>query len=124
MCLLFHAHGLAFYLDWQEYPHEDHTFGKTVVQSRFIGNSNHAAKSVPCVDNRVEINDPEVLKFLRGEIEESCTPCDGFLVEKSQANEPLEGGEDGLRIHVVIRSQEPKCIAEQVSGGIYPSCRS
>ncbi|OKP14225.1 hypothetical protein PENSUB_77 [Penicillium subrubescens] len=112
------------YLDWQEYPQEDHIFGKTVVQSRFIGNSNQAAKSVPCVHIRTEINDPEVLKFLRGEIDESYAPCDGFLVEKSQATEPLEGGEDGLWIHVVIRSHEPKWIAEQASDGIYPSCRS
>lgn len=103
------------YLDWQEYSQEDHIFGKTVVQSRFIGNSSQAAKPVPCAETRAAINDPEVVKFLRAEIDENCTPCSGFLVEKAEATVPLEGGEEGLWIHVVIRSQEPKWIAEQAS---------
>lgn len=64
---------------------------------------------------RTEIDDPTVLNFLRAEIDENCAPCDGFLIEKAKATEPLEGGKDGLWIHVVIRSQEPKWTAEQVS---------
>ena len=98
------------YLDWQEYSQEDHIFGKTVVQSRFIGNSSQAAKPVPCVETRTAINDPEVVKFLRAEIDENCTPCSGFLVEKAEATEPLEGDEEGLWIHVVIRSQDRKSV--------------
>jgi hypothetical protein len=103
------------YLDWQEYPQDDHIFGKTVVQSRFIGNSSQAARPVPCAETRTAINDPEVVKFLRAEADENCTPCSGFIVDKAEATEPLEGGKDGLWIHVVIRSQEPRWIAEQAS---------
>ncbi|GFF93500.1 hypothetical protein IFM53868_07210 [Aspergillus udagawae] len=103
------------YLDWLEYPQEDHIFGKTVVQSRFIGNSTQA-RPVPCVETRAEIKDPNIGKFLRAEIDENCMPYDGFLVEKAQATEPHEGRTDGLWIQVVIRSQEPKWIAEQVWG--------
>lgn len=103
------------YLDWQEYPQEDHIFGKTIVQSRFIGSTtNQTGRPVPCVQTRTEINDPNIEKFLRAEIDEACMPYDGFLVEKAQATEPLEGGKDGLWMEVVIRSQEPKWIAEQV----------
>jgi len=105
------------YLDWQEYPQEDHIFGKTIVQSRFIGSTtNQTGRPVPCVQTRTEINDPNIEKFLRAEIDEACMPYDGFLVEKAQATEPLEGGKDGLWMEVVIRSQEPKWIAEQVWG--------
>ncbi|KAL5356587.1 hypothetical protein BJX96DRAFT_143052 [Aspergillus floccosus] len=105
------------YLDWQEYPQEDHIFGKTVVQSRFIGsNTNQAGRSVPCVETRTEINDPNIGRFLRAEIDEDFMPRDGFLAEKAQTMEPPEGGKDGLWIQVVIRSQEPKWIAEQVWG--------
>ncbi|PCG89368.1 Hypothetical protein PENO1_104430 [Penicillium occitanis (nom. inval.)] len=102
------------YLDWQEYPQEDHIFGKTIVQSRFIGNSNGVANPVPSVETRTETRDPNVTKYLRAEIDENCMPHDGFLVEKPLAFEALEGGKDGLWIQVVIRSQEPKWIAEQV----------
>src|SRR5690349_19741728 len=58
------------YLDWQEYPQEDHIFGKTVVQSRFIGNSDGVANPVPSVGTRTETDDPNVNKYLRGEINE------------------------------------------------------
>ncbi|PCG88482.1 Hypothetical protein PENO1_110020 [Penicillium occitanis (nom. inval.)] len=104
------------YLDWQEYPQEDHIFGKTVVQSRFIGNSDGVANPVPSVGTRTETDDPNVNKYLRGKIDEKGASHDGFLVEKAQAIEPLEGGKDGLWIHVVIRSQEQKWIAEQIWG--------
>ncbi|KAF4210925.1 hypothetical protein CNMCM5878_003423 [Aspergillus fumigatiaffinis] len=104
------------YLDWHEYPQEDHIFGKTIVQSRFIGNADGGAKPVPSVGTRTETSDPNVNKYLRGEIDEKGTPQDGFLVEKPQAAEPLEGGKDGLWIQVVIRNQEGKWVAEQVWG--------
>jgi hypothetical protein len=106
------------YMDWLKYPQEDHIFGKAVIQSRFIGSAQQhssVAKPMPCAETQTEIDDPNIGKFLRAEIDEDCMPCDGFLVEEGRANEPLEGGKDGLWIQVVIRSQEPKWVAEQVS---------
>jgi hypothetical protein len=105
------------YLDWSENPGEDHIFGKTIAQARFVGGSQQSSpdgKARPDVEVQTKIDDSNIGKFLRGEIGEDLKPCEGFLVEKAQKEYPGMNADAGLWAHVVIRSQESKWLAEQV----------
>lgn len=102
------------YLDWSEIPGEDHIFGKVIAQSRFVGGKVSEGKERPDLEVQTKVDDPNVGKFLRGEIGEDLKPCEGFLVEKAQKEALGVNGESGLWTHVLTRSQDGKWLAEQV----------
>ncbi|EXK25800.1 hypothetical protein FOMG_17571 [Fusarium oxysporum f. sp. melonis 26406] len=105
------------FLDWSENPQEDHIFGKTIVQSRLIGNQTSSdGVSRPCVDIQTSVDDPNIGKFLRGEVDENLQPCDGFLIEPPLTkHHQLKECNAGLWLNVVIRSQDSKWMVEQVT---------
>jgi len=106
------------FLDWSENPQEDHIFGKTVVQSRIIGGQTSSdGISRPFMDVQTSVNDPDIAKFLRGEVDENLQPCSGFLVEPPlKEYHHLKEGHAGVWLNIVIRSQDSKWMAEQVWG--------
>ncbi|KAH7145421.1 hypothetical protein B0J13DRAFT_524961 [Dactylonectria estremocensis] len=106
------------FLDWSENPQEDPIFGRNVVQSRLIGiNPSSGDGARPFVEVQASTDDPNIGKFLRGEIDENLQPCYGFLVEPpKEHHSQLKGGNGGVWLNVVIRNQESKSIAEQVWG--------
>ncbi|KAH7146187.1 hypothetical protein EDB81DRAFT_883610 [Dactylonectria macrodidyma] len=106
------------FLDWSENPQEDPIFGKNVVQSRLIGNDTSSGdRARPLVEVQAAIDDANIGKFLRGEIDENLQPCDGFLVEPpKKEHSQLKGGNEGVWLNVVIRNQDSKTVAEQVWG--------
>jgi hypothetical protein len=71
-------------------------------------------KSRPELEIQTTIEDPNIAKFLRGEIDEDGKPCEGFLVEVPKKDVLGLNGQEGLWTHVVIRSQDSKWTAEQV----------
>lgn len=110
------------FLDWSENPQEDHIFGKTVVQSRFIGGQTSSdGISRPCVDVQTSVDDPDIAKFLRGEVDENLQSCSGFLVEPPlKEHHHLKEGHAGVWLNIVIRSQDSKWMAEQVISPLPP----
>ena len=112
------------YIDGSSVAQEDHIFGSTVVQSRYIGgNRNTEDGSVlPRVEVQSTIDDPKIAQFLQGKLNMDYTPCDGFLVESPEKSHSGIKDEDiGIWISLTIRSQEPKWLAEQVISLIYIS---
>lgn len=105
------------YLDWSENPQEDHIFGRTIVQARLIGDeASPEEKARPYLDVHATMDHSDIKKFLRGEIDENLQPCEGFIVEPPQGAHPgVQGGRAGLWVNVVIRDQDAKWVAEQVS---------
>jgi hypothetical protein len=110
------------FLDWSENPQEDHIFGKTVVQSRIIGGQTSSdGISRPFMDVQTSVNDPDIAKFLRGEVDENLQPCSGFLVEPPlKEYHHLKEGHAGVWLNIVIRSQDSKWMAEQVISPLPP----
>ncbi|KAH6999260.1 hypothetical protein BKA56DRAFT_43349 [Ilyonectria sp. MPI-CAGE-AT-0026] len=106
------------FLDWLENSQEDPIFGKNVVQSQLIGNGPSSGdRARPFVEVQATTDDPNIGRFLRGEIDENLQPCDGFLVEPpKEDHSQLKGGNEGVWLSVVIRNQDSKSIAEQVWG--------
>jgi len=102
------------YMDWAARPAEDHIFGKTNGKSRFVGGGESDGKSRPVLEIQTQVNDPNIGKFLRGEIGPDLKPTEGFLVEKSEKEYPGINVENGVWIHVVIENQDGKWLAEQV----------
>ena len=102
------------YMDWEGRAAEDHIFGKTTGKSRFVGGQEVDGKTRPAVEIQTKIEDPNVAKFLRGEIGPDLQPTEGFLVEKSEKEYPGAKGENGLWIQVVVENREGKWLAEQV----------
>lgn len=110
-----------FILDWSDVPHDDHIFGKTIGRSRYIRGSRAAnGKLYPNIDSQVQINDDIVEKFLKGEILEDKSECEGFLVEEpgNDNNGLAAMAGEGVWVHLFIRSQDSKWQAEQVSKDI------
>ena len=103
------------YLDWSEVARDDNIFGKTIIQSRHIsGAPSLGGKSRPDLHIQTKINDPNIEKFLKGEIGEDLQPSEGYLVEVPQKEFPSVNGEAGLWIQVVMRSEDKGWMAEQV----------
>lgn len=102
------------YMDWEGRPAEDHIFGKTTGKSRFVGGQQVDGKLRPAVEVQAKVEDPNIAKFLRGEIGPDLQPTEGFLVEKSQKEYPGVNGEDGLWVQVAVESRDGKWLAEQV----------
>jgi hypothetical protein len=102
------------YMDWVERPGEDHIFGKTNGKSRIVGGEVVDGKARPVLEVQIRSSDPNVEKFLRGEIDAELKPCDGFIVEKSTKEYPGVNGENGVWMHVVIENPSSGWLAEQV----------
>ncbi|KXJ84894.1 hypothetical protein Micbo1qcDRAFT_186843 [Microdochium bolleyi] len=104
------------YLDWSENHQEDRLFGNTKVQTRFIGGSSSDGMVLPDLELQTPIDDPNILKFLRGEIGDNLEPSEGYLVEAPKGVFPGVVNEEGLWIHVFIRNQTGLWRVEQVWG--------
>jgi hypothetical protein len=102
------------YLDWTVLAREDHIFGKTTAQARFVLGAASEGKSRPQLEIQTTIEDANIAKFLKGEIDEDGEPCEGFLVEVPKKDVLGVNGQQGLWTHVVIKSQDSKWTAEQV----------
>ena len=103
------------YLDWSELKRDDHIFGKTFAHARFVpGAPSSDGKTRPDLNVQTKVDDPNIAKFLRGEIGEDLKPCEGFLVEVPKKEIPGVNGQAGLWTQVLIRSQDGKWTAEQV----------
>lgn len=102
------------YMDWAERPGEDHIFGKTNAKSRFVSGAQSEGKFRPVLEVQTKVNDPNVGKFLRGEIGTDLKPTEGFLVEKGEKEYPGVDAENGVWAHIVVENQDGKWMAEQV----------
>ncbi|KAH8701810.1 hypothetical protein BGW36DRAFT_355963 [Talaromyces proteolyticus] len=103
--------------DGTETSHEDHIFGKTLTTSKLIGGSASSdGKIRPTIDIQTQIKDPEVAKFLRGEITDDLKLSEGYLVEGAQTEHGKAVGQEGVWAHVIVKNNEGKWLAEQVWG--------
>lgn len=102
------------YLDWIEYAANDSLFGKTIGKARFVGGEQINGKARPGLDIQTRVDDENIAKFLTGEIGLDLKPCEGFFVEKALKEYPDVNGQEGLWVHLVLRSEDSTWLAEQV----------
>lgn len=101
--------------DWNGREHKDHIFGTVEGKSRFLRGSKGADGVVrPDLDMQTSIEDPQVRKFLVGELLADGSETDGFIVEEGIGGEYGEG--EGLWFQSWVVNLDPgyEWTAEQV----------
>lgn len=108
--------------DWEPREHQDHIFGSCEGRTRMVRGSEGDDKKVrPNVEPQTKIggngvDDATVLRFLRGEILQDGSECEGFAVDEGVGDGFGEG--DGLWLHSFVVNKDPNggWSAEQVWG--------
>ncbi|GKZ38842.1 hypothetical protein AbraIFM66950_011365 [Aspergillus brasiliensis] len=94
--------------------HEDHIFGHLKGRSRFFrGSKGEDGKVRPYTDFETKIDEPQVYKFLRGEVLADGSACEGFVVDET--GEEFGEGE-GLWYISSVENLDNGWTAEQVWG--------